>query len=218
MCQRSWRRWAAEYGVAESATLEIPHGTRAVDIIRLLRPDLGESDVQLALKRIDEIEVADLEGVVALPGSAELLRSLPVERWLVVTSARMELAVARLGAAGLAVPARLVTADDVVKGKPDPEPYRRGADLLGLAAADCVVFEDAPGGVRAGKAAGARVVGVVSSHRPEQLWEAGADWVVASMQDVSASVVDGGLELEVRGLERREPRSLSPVKADDVGY
>lgn len=200
--RRSWRRWAAEYSVADAATLDIPHGTRAVDIIRLLRPDLDEAAVRVALRRIDEMELADLDGVVALPGAAELLRSLPPDRWVIVTSARKELVVARLGAAGLAVPDRLVTADDVREGKPHPEPYLKGAAVLGVAAADCIVLEDAPGGVKAGKAAGCRVIGVVSSHEAGQLWEVGADWVVHSMQGIAARLVDGGLELIVENIGR----------------
>jgi sugar-phosphatase len=114
-----------------------------------------------------------------------------------VTSATKRLAIARLGVAGLPVPERFITGDMVEKGKPDPEPYRRGAELLGFSAAECIVVEDAPSGVGAGVAAGCRVLGVLGTHSAEELRAAGVSWVADSLADVRARLVDGGLRLMV---------------------
>ena len=103
-------------------------------------------------------EIADVEGVVPLPGAMELLQALPLERWAIVTSCTRALASVRIGAAGLPKPKHLITATDVKHGKPDPEPYLAGARILAVPASECIVIEDAPAGIRAGKAAGARVL------------------------------------------------------------
>jgi sugar-phosphatase len=195
--ERCWRQWAHHYGLPNADTFTIPHGVRAADIVRMSKPDL---DVAEGLKYIEDIEIADVAGIITLPGARELLMSLPPERWAIVTSATYPLVEARLKAAQLPEPERLVTAERVTKGKPDPEPYRRGAELVGVPAAECVVVEDAPSGVRAGKAAGCRVLGVMGTHNEEQLREAGADWVVASLEDVRASAIAGGVELNIQTL------------------
>jgi len=101
-----------------------------------------------------------------------------------VTSCTRRLALVRLRVAGLPIPARLVTSNDIVNGKPDPEPYRKGAELLGIAAADCTVIEDAPAGIRAGKAAGARVIALQTTERDAFLRQAGADWIVKDCASV----------------------------------
>lgn len=180
---RCWKRWARHYGVPNAETFEIPHGMRAIDIVRLTKPDI---DALEGLKLIEDMEVEDVADIQVLPGARALLESLPPERWAVVTSAGRRLVLARFAVAGLPVPERLVTAESVERGKPDPEPYRRGAELLGVPAAECVVVEDAPSGVRAGLAAGCRVLGVVGTHTGEELRAAGATWVVASLENVRA--------------------------------
>jgi sugar-phosphatase len=191
---RCWRRWAAEYGVPDAEKVEIPHGVPARDIAQFLVPGV---DVASGLKRIEDMEIADAGDIQVLPGTRALLDSLPLERWAIVTSATRRLLVARLAAAKLPVPERLISADMVTKGKPDPEPYLRGAEVLGLAASDCVVFEDAPSGVKAGVAAGCRVVGVLGTTPAEVLRGAGATWLVPSLAAVTAEIVAGGLQLRV---------------------
>jgi sugar-phosphatase len=128
-----------------------------------------------------------------------LLESLPQERWTIVTSSTRRLLLARLGAAGLPVPERIISGDDVERGKPDPEPYRRGAELLGLRPQECVVVEDAPSGVGAGKAAGCRVLGVLGTHSAEELSE--ADWVVPSLEELMVTVSREELELRFLPVE-----------------
>jgi sugar-phosphatase len=191
---RCWRRWAEHYGVPGWETFVIPHGTRATDIIRKLRPDL---DVAEGLRLIEDLEIADVADLEVLPGARELLEGLPAERWAIVTSATYRLLLGRLEAARLPVPERIISGDRVERGKPDPEPYRRGAEMLGQAAADCIVVEDAPSGVRAGVAAGCRVLGVLGTTPEDELRAAGVSWVVRSLKDVTATVGPRGLTVRL---------------------
>ena len=133
-------------------------------------------------------EIEDLEGVVALPGTRDLLNALPPNRWTIVTSCSRRLAEVRIRAGGLPVPERLVTSSDIKHGKPHPEPYLKGADVLGFPIQDCVVFEDVPAGIRSGKEAGARVVAFRSTVKDPELKAAGADWIVDNCSAVSLVV------------------------------
>ncbi len=187
---RCWRRWAAIYGVPGAEAYEVPHGQRAIDIVKDLRPDI---DPKEGLRVIEDMEMADTADLIVLPGVKGLLASLPLDRWAIVTSATMRLLVGRLEAAGLPMPERIISGDMVERGKPDPEPYRRGAELLGLEAGECVVFEDAPAGVGAGKAAGCRVLGVLGTHAASELGE--ADWIVPSLLEMVVTPESGGLRL-----------------------
>jgi sugar-phosphatase len=193
--ERSWRKWAALYGIPNAETLEVPHGRRAIDIVRLLRPDM---DAEAGLKVITDMEVADVADLRVLPGVKRLLESLPQERWAIVTSASRRLLMARLTAAGLPIPERIISGEMVERGKPDPEPYRRGAELLGFLPGECVVVEDAPSGIGSGKAAGCRVMAVLGTEPAEEL--RGADWVVASLEDVAVKAGVDGMELRFEAL------------------
>ena len=159
---------------------------RAIEIVRSLRPDIDPAE---GLRVIEDLELADMEDLTVLPGAAELLRSLPPERWTIVTSATRRLMIGRLAAAGLPIPDRLVAADDVNKGKPAPEPYLAGASMLGGAPQNCIVVEDAPAGISAGRAAGCRVLGLLGTHEIAELHE--ATWVAPSLAGVHA-VASGG--------------------------
>jgi sugar-phosphatase len=187
---RCWRRWAAIYNVPHADTYEVPHGMRAIEIVRSLRPDIDASE---GLRVIEDMEIADTEDLKVLPGVKRLLAELPPERWAIVTSATRKLLLGRLSAAGLPVPERLIAGDMVERGKPDPEPYRRGAELLGLDPAACVVVEDAPSGVGAGKAAGCRVLAVLGTHTAEELRQ--ADWIIPSLEHLEVEFAGGTLTL-----------------------
>jgi sugar-phosphatase len=191
---RCWRVWAERYNIPGWEHYEIPHGTRAIDIIRQLRPDLDEAGVHEGLRVIEDLEIDDTSDLKVLPGVRELLASLSPERWSIVTSATRRLMLGRLKAAELPLPARIIAADDVVNGKPHPEPYMTGAKLLGFAPADCIVVEDAPAGVGAGIGAGCRVLGVLGTHRAEDL--TACTWIVPSLAGVVARPAPDGLELE----------------------
>ncbi|MBB5328398.1 HAD-IA family hydrolase [Tunturiibacter gelidoferens] len=187
---RCWRQWAEHYEIPNAEVYEVPHGMRAIEVVKALRPDI---DPEEGLRYIEDLEMDDMADLVVLPGAKALLESLPVERWAIVTSATKRLMLARLKVAGLPIPERIISADMVERGKPDPEPYRRGAELLGLRPEDCLVVEDAPSGVGAGLAAGARVLGVVGTHSAEEL--VGAQWIVGSLEGVKVTVSAEGLEL-----------------------
>ncbi|MEW1960755.1 HAD-IA family hydrolase [Kineococcus sp. NPDC059986] len=153
----AWSRWARAHDLDPEHVSAMVHGRRSADTVALLiTPELQRD----ALAEIDRFEVEDARQVTAMPGSADLLATLPAGTWAVVTSAVSALATARLRAAGLPLPEVLVTADDVSAGKPSPEGYRAAAARLGVDPAECVVAEDSPAGVLAGLEAGATVVGV----------------------------------------------------------
>jgi len=154
---RAWRRWAQEYGVDAGAVLAVAHGVPAAATVDRFRPDLAPASRAVAAARQLALQYDDLADVVPTTGAHALLAVLEQRRlpWAVVTSADRPLAAARLGAAGIVAPV-LVTCEDVVAGKPDPACYLLAADRLGVAIAECLVVEDAPAGVAAGEAAGAR--------------------------------------------------------------
>ncbi|MEU3758723.1 HAD family hydrolase [Streptomyces albogriseolus] len=191
---RCWTRWAVEYGLTaeDFARIEL-HGRPAAEIAADLLP---APVVPRAVARIEELEVEDVAdgGVGLLPGTKDFLAGLPAERWAVVTSATRRLAEARLGAVGI-LPKTLIAADDITRGKPDPEPYLLAARMLGVDPADCVVFEDAPAGLQAGRAAGMTTVALATTHRAEELT---ADLVVKDLSALSALVTDDGIEIAVR--------------------
>ena len=189
---RCWKLWAAHYGIPNADQVKVAHGTRAIEMMLALKPDV---DTVEGLRLIEDLEIADVADVEVLPGVRSLLTSLPSDRWAIVSSATRRLLVARLEAAKLPLPSWIVSADEVINGKPHPEPYLRGAELIHAAPGDCLVVEDAPSGIHAGKAAGCRVIGVLGTHTAEELLAAGADWAVASLEHVRAETSPNGLKL-----------------------
>jgi sugar-phosphatase len=192
--ERCWKRWCKLYGVPNAENFKVPHGVRAVDVMRLVKPEFNAAQVAEGLRVIEDMEIADTADLTVLPGASALLEQLPPERWAIVTSATRRLLLGRLAAAGLPVPERLIAGDMVTRGKPDPEPYRRGAELLGLAPGDCVVVEDSPSGVGAGIAAGCRVLGVLGTHKASDL--RAATWIVNSLEEIDVRVRKDDMELQ----------------------
>jgi sugar-phosphatase len=172
---RVWAGWARQHGFDPDKVVREAHGRPSIATIRELLP---HADHAAEDREVERREIADVDGVIPLPGAMELLQALPLQRWAIVTSCTRPLAGVRIGAAGLPKPRHLVTSTDVKQGKPDPEPYLKGAQFLGIPASDCVVIEDAPAGIRAGKAAGAHVVGLRTTATDAELQEAGSDWIV----------------------------------------
>jgi mannitol-1-/sugar-/sorbitol-6-phosphatase len=164
--ERIWGRWARRHGLDFAALLPTIHGVRAIDTVRRLAVPGLDPLVEAGI--IEREEVEDVDGVAPIAGAIEFLAALPPERWTVVTSAPRALALARLSAAGIPVPAALVTGDHVAAGKPAPDCYLLGAKRLGFEAGDCLVFEDAAAGVESAIAAGAEVVVIAAaqSHQP----------------------------------------------------
>ena len=183
---RHWATWAGQHGLDVSEVMRVAHGLRAIETMRLVAPHL---DAEVEAERYTAHEIADTEGIVAMEGARQLLMVLPADAWAVVTSGCAELATARLRRAGLKVPATLVTADDVQRGKPAPDPYLLGAARLGVPVERCVVVEDAPAGIQSARAAGMRVIGVATTHAPEDLLNATV--VVDRLAALSISTDDG---------------------------
>jgi mannitol-1-/sugar-/sorbitol-6-phosphatase len=191
---RVWRQWAIEHGFEPESTIRMAHGRPSIATLRDLLPD---ADHEAENREVERREIEDTEGVVALPGSRELLLELPNDRWAVVTSATRPLAEARLRVAGLPIPRFFLTSNDIVHGKPDPEPYIKGANLLGLSAADCLVVEDVPAGIRSGKGAGARVIAFTTTLAQTELRAAGADWILPNCTAIRLNGARGELELSL---------------------
>lgn len=173
----AWSRWAVRYELAPDDVIALVHGRRSADTVNLLIPEPHRDE---ALRLIDQYEIEDAAAVRALPGAHDLLESLPGSAWAVVTSALGPLARARIAASGLPKPPVLITADLVEQGKPAPEGYLAGSARLGIPAGVCVVFEDAPSGITAARAAGvAAVIGI-----GQRSAEAGVDAAVADLRGV----------------------------------
>jgi sugar-phosphatase len=190
---RQWRRWAVEHKIDPEKVLEIAHGRRTIEVLQLLAPHL---DWETEVRKIEKREAEDTDGVAVMPGAADLLRSVPEDRWCVVTSGTRYLALSRLKLGNLPIPRVLVSADEVVKGKPDPEPFLKGAELLGVNPAECMVIEDAPAGIRAAHAGGMKVIALSSTYAISELRE--ADTIVNSLGEIRVKHRDAGLEINLQ--------------------
>lgn len=191
--ERAWRAWAVEHGVPMER-LSSYHGVPSRSIVEAVVEE--HVDVDLATEDIDRRELADLVGVVALPGAADAMAAVG-PRAAIVTSASRELAVLRLDAAGLLAPEAFVTADDITRGKPDPQPYLIGARKLGVDPSRCLVVEDAPAGLRSARAAGAAALAVTTTSAAEDL-EPLADLVVRDLSEVEFTSTPDGIRLRRR--------------------
>jgi mannitol-1-/sugar-/sorbitol-6-phosphatase len=191
--ERQWRRFAARHALDPEAVIRVIHGRRSVDSIPQLVPG---ADVDAEVAWLAEGEATDVDGLAALPGAAALLGALPPDRWAVVTSGVRRVAETRLRATGLPVPRHLVAADEITRGKPDPEGYLRAAELLGMPAAACVVVEDAPAGAAAARAAGMGLVALTTTYDASVM--AGADLVVPTLAEVEVVVRDAELVIARR--------------------
>jgi sugar-phosphatase len=157
------------------------HGRPSLTTVREYLPD---ADHAAENREIERREMEDADGIITLPGARELLLQLPVNRWTIATSCTRSLAEVRLRAAGLPIPERIVTATDVTMGKPHPEPFLKAAAKLGFPSSDCIVVEDVPAGIRAGKAAGSRVIALRTTLEEEEVRRAGADFILNNCADI----------------------------------
>ncbi len=191
---RVWRRWAIEHGFNPEEVVARAHGRPSLTTVREYLPN---ADHEAENREVERREIEDLEGVIPLPGALDLLASLPADRWTIVTSCTRPLAQVRIRAAGLPLPKKLITSNDITHGKPHPEPYLNGAAVLGFPAGECIVLEDVPAGVRAGKAAGAKVIAFKTTVQEEVLREAGADWILNNCADIRLLDCGEDLRLEL---------------------
>jgi mannitol-1-/sugar-/sorbitol-6-phosphatase len=187
--ERTWRDWAQAHGLDGDMVVQYAHGRRTTETIAHVAPDLVATDEVAALAHS---EAGESRGVYPIAGAATLLSQLPSAQWAIVTSGVRAVATFRIRLGGLPTPGVVLTADDVARGKPDPEGYLRAAALLDIPAQDCVVIEDAPAGLAAARAAGMRAIGVSSTFAASALHD--ADFVVSSV---------GALVVEVRGATLR---------------
>ena len=177
--KRHWKRWAASQGLAVSRVLEVAPGRPTVETIRLVAPRL---DAVREAADLAAAEAPDTEGLVAMDGAHDLVGALPAQAWGVVTSGIRITARTRLTHAGLPLPEVLVSADDVIRGKPDPEGYLAAAERLKALPSECLVIEDTPTGLAAARAAGMGAIGLAFQYRREDLFD--ADVVVVRLTDL----------------------------------
>ena len=184
--EHAWRTWAVRNSLNAEDVVRAVHGRRAVDTVALVAPHL---DLDAELLALTDAEAGDAIGLYPIAGVAALLRLLPRDRWAVVTSGMRRVAEFRLQVGGITPPDVLISAEDVSRGKPDPEGYLKAAKALGFAPADCIVVEDAAAGIQAAVAAGMRALGVLGTYSREALGDAAA--IVPSFGVVGVRV-DGG--------------------------
>jgi mannitol-1-/sugar-/sorbitol-6-phosphatase len=184
--EQQWRGWALAKGLSPEPFLRVCHGRRALETIQLAAPEL-DAEAEVAAFKPDPL--AEAAGLPPVEGAAHLLTLLPSNSWAVATSGSRATATARLRGAGLPVPAVLVCAEDVVRGKPDPDVYLTAAALLDVLRQDCVVVEDAPAGIEAARAAGMRVLALTTTH-PANLLQ--ADAYAQSLSSVHLGRIDPG--------------------------
>lgn len=183
---RVWTGWALKHGFDPESVVRLAHGRTSLATIRELLPDAGQAAHVAEDRDVERGEIEDVADVVPLPGALELLNSLPVDRWAVVTSGTRPLAEVRIRAAGLPVPRYLVTATEITHSKPHPEPYLLGAKSVSVVPRDCVVIEDSPSGIRSGRSAGAKVLALRTTALEPELVSAGADWIIENCASLSA--------------------------------
>jgi mannitol-1-/sugar-/sorbitol-6-phosphatase len=188
--EKTWREWARRHHLDPDRVIALAHGRRAIETVRLIAPELS-ADAELAELAASEATTA--EGVYEITGARELLERLPPSGWGVVTSGIRSVAEFRLRYTRLPLPTVMVCADEITRGKPDPEGYLTAAARLGRAAADCVVIEDTPAGIESARAAGMRVVAITTTYPLERL--TGADAVVERLTDLT--VVNMGVEMQI---------------------
>lgn len=193
--ERHWRLWAERHHLDADAIMPFAHGRPTVESIRLVAPHLP-AEAEAAV--LNAAEGFDTDGVVAVEGAAALVRSLPSTAWAIATSGTRDTALTRLRHTGVPVPSVLITADDVARGKPDPEAYLRAAAGLGVLPKHCVVVEDAPAGISAARAAGMRVVALVTTHPRSELGEADVRATRLTDLRISASDMESGSRLTIR--------------------
>ena len=190
--ERLWIEWSKRRGVDTKSLLQIMHGRRADETIRIVAPHLS---VQAEFQALQDEEVADMEGVMPYPSAGELLGALNPRQWAIVTSGTKRVAEARMRHVGLPKPEVFITAEDVKTGKPAPDGYLLAASRLQLKPSECVVIEDAPAGIQAGKSAGMRVIAVASTLTSEVLRQ--ADVAVRHLSEIKLLNTSQGIQIRV---------------------
>lgn len=190
--ERTWTRWALERNLNPAAVLAYAHGRPTADTVRMAAPELDavtEAARLLVEEELDPTPTPTISGALEAVMMADRHAA-----WAVVTSASRKLAMLRLTMGGYPKPPVLISADDVLKGKPDPEGFLRAVTALDVSPADCVVFEDTPAGLDAGRAAGAKTIGLATTFPVADL---PADLVVSDFKSIVLEPAGGGLRITV---------------------
>jgi sugar-phosphatase len=195
--ERTWRNWASRHRLDPEHVIAFAHGRRTIETVRLVAPGLN---AEAEVAELEAGEATKTEGIYEIETAREMVERLPVRRWAVVTSGIRAVAEFRLRHTRMPVPSVMICADEIARGKPDPEGYLAAAAQLGNAPADCIVIEDAPSGIAAARAAGMRVVAIASTFPPEQL--TGADAVVERLGDLNVVSDDHTIRIEIVGPRR----------------
>ncbi|RPD66747.1 phosphatase [Lentinus tigrinus ALCF2SS1-7] len=203
----AWELFAEVYpGLDVTQVLSSSHGVRTVENLERFCGVTDPDELEREARRFEDAIVAESkkngrQGIVALPGVREIMKELgphcklPKPKWAICTSATISYASAALKAAGVPVPDVFVVSEDVEKGKPEPDPYLLGAKRAGVDPARCLVVEDAPAGVRSGRAAGCKTLGLITSHTREQLEEAQPDYLVSNLSKVTMKPTENGVQV-----------------------
>jgi mannitol-1-/sugar-/sorbitol-6-phosphatase len=196
---RVWTAWALKHGFDPEEVVRMAHGRTSLSTIIELLPN---GDHAAEDRDVEHREIEDLDGVIPLPGALELLHALPPHQWAVVTSGTRPLAEVRIRAAGLPLPKHFITASDITRSKPDPEPYLLGAKSVGFAPRECLVIEDAPAGIRSAKSAGSKVIALRTTVSDAELTAAGADWIIQNLRSLilAKGLKDDAILLTLDGL------------------
>ncbi|NLU15946.1 sugar phosphatase [Serratia liquefaciens] len=195
--ERAWVNWAKRRGVDPQDVLDFIHGKQAITSLRHFMPGESEAEIQQEFLLLEQVEAQDTEGVTALPGAAALLARLNQLDipWAIVTSGSIPVATARRNAGGLPQPEVFITAEQVKKGKPQPDAYLLGAERLGLAPQDCVVVEDAAAGILSGLAAGCQVIAVNAPADAPKLDQ--VDLLLSSLEQIAVSKTEQGAAINL---------------------
>ncbi|MCI0554212.1 MAG: HAD family hydrolase [Anaerolineae bacterium] len=190
--QRLWQTWEQRHGIEPESIFQVMHGRRAGEIIQMFAPYLH---VENEVRDVESDEVSDMNGVQSYAGTLELLSELLPQQWAIVTSGSRQVTEARLRHVKLPIPSVFITGEDVSLGKPAPDGYLLAAEQLRVKPIECVVIEDAPAGVKAGKAAGMHVIAVTSTHVHAELQE--ADAIIRQLADIKLGRQNNEITLEL---------------------
>jgi sugar-phosphatase len=188
--EKTWRAWAARHRLDAELVIAAAHGRRTVETVALVAPELS---AEAELRALETSEATNSDGIYEIAGARDLLQSLAPNRWAIVTSGIRAVAEFRIRYTGLPMPAVMICAEEISRGKPDPEGYLAAAGRLGFTPTDCVVIEDAPPGIEAAKAAGMRAIAIATTYPANRL--AGADLVVERLSDLSVESVHDDIQI-----------------------
>ncbi len=200
--RRHWQKWARLHKIPFERIMSVAHGRTSTEIIRIVAPQM---DAEAEGRQREEEEGRDTDGLKAYPAARQLLLSIPDGHWAIVTSGKPQTAFTRLKFGRLPIPPVLVTADDVERGKPAPDPYLSGAQRLGVAASRCVVVEDSPAGIEAAQAAGMKVIAIATTHSLHSL--NAADFVLRKISDLTLDRMGEQLRLHVKPIKYTENKN-----------